>query len=102
MQAVGAGAFDGAKREARARIHEPELCVQGTIILFAGRVGEVQTERGHATIEVLSHTELLDVMIPSGVYQPSCRNTLFDPNCGSRARLQDQQAGERRHGCAAH
>lgn len=81
VQALGAGALDGASVQLERAFISPSG-VQGTVVLFAGRVGEVQTERGHVTIEVLSHTELLDVMIPSGVYQPSCRNTLFDANCG--------------------
>jgi uncharacterized phage protein (TIGR02218 family) len=81
VQALGAGIFDGASVQLE-RAFSSATTVYGTVILFAGRVGEVQTERGHVTIEVLSHTELLDVMIPSGVYQPSCRNTLFDLNCG--------------------
>lgn len=80
VQALGAGAFDGASMQLE-RAFSSASAVFGTVVLFAGRVGEVQTERGHVTIEVLSHTELLDVMIPSGVYQPSCRNTLFDGNC---------------------
>jgi uncharacterized phage protein (TIGR02218 family) len=80
VQALGAGAFDGASMQLE-RAFSSASVIYGTVILFAGRVGEVQTERGHVTIEVLSHTELLDVMIPSGVYQPSCRNTLFDGNC---------------------
>lgn len=81
VQALGVGALDGATVLLERAFMQSGV-VQGTVVLFVGRVGEVQTERGHVTIEVLSHLELLDVMIPSGVYQPSCRNTLFDLNCG--------------------
>lgn len=54
----------------------------GTLMRFSGRIGDVSTERGHAKLEVRSDLDVLDVMIPSAVYQPSCRNTLYDLNCG--------------------
>jgi len=55
---------------------------QGIAPGFFGRVGEVKVGRSGATFEVRSHAELLDVMIPGDVYQPGCRNTLFDAQCG--------------------
>lgn len=54
----------------------------GTLISFTGRVASITGGRHEKTIEVKSDTELLDVMIPRDVYQPGCKNTLFDPRCG--------------------
>lgn len=54
---------------------------QGTLVVFSGRMGQVLTERGHAGLEVLSWLTLLDVQIPAALYQPSCRNILFNNFC---------------------
>jgi uncharacterized phage protein (TIGR02218 family) len=48
---------------------------------FFGRFSDVTISRSSADVLVVSHSELLDVMVPGAVYQPTCRNTLFDANC---------------------
>jgi uncharacterized phage protein (TIGR02218 family) len=48
-------------------------------------VAAIKAGRGGDTLEARSHAELLDVMIPGDVYQPGCRNTLFDVQCGLAA-----------------
>lgn len=82
VQAFAAGYMDRGTVVVERLYMDTANVMQGTVLLFAGRVGQIITERGHVALEVLSHTELLDVMIPSGVYQPSCRNTLYDLQCG--------------------
>jgi len=83
LQACRTGALDGAA-----------LLVQkcfmaswgdtsaGAVILFGGRVSGMSFSRTQATIDVKSDTELLNVMIPRNVCQPTCLNTLFDAGCG--------------------
>lgn len=53
----------------------------GTVILFVGRVGEIDAGRTSATIHVNSDLELFDIAMPRNLYQPSCVNTLYDGAC---------------------
>lgn len=82
LQALAKGLFTGATVAlARAFLDLAGACV-GVVPDFYGRVGAVKAGRTQASVDVRSHAELLDVMIPSDVYQPGCRNTLFDAQCG--------------------
>lgn len=86
IQAFALGMLDNARIVVERCYLSDPITPVGTLMRFSGRVGDVGTERGHATVEVRSDLELFDVMIPAGVYQPSCRNTLYDMNCAlSRA-----------------
>lgn len=85
LQALAKGVFTGATVAlARAFCSLDGVC-QGVAPDFYGRVGAVRAGRTQAQIDVRSHAELLDVMIPGEVYQPGCRNTLFDAQCGLSA-----------------
>lgn len=81
ISAVALGMFDGANVSVAHAFYDSELQIKGTILSFAGRVGQVVTQRGHASIQVRSHSELLDIMIPGDLFQPGCKNTLFDNYC---------------------
>ena len=95
IQALAQGLMDNGSVQLERLFLNAAGVMQGTLLLFAGRVGQVVTSRGHASLEILSNTELLSVMIPAGVYQPSCRNTLFDLNCGvNRAAYQIMTAAQ--------
>lgn len=54
---------------------------RGVVPVFYGRWGAARVTRTSARVEVRSHAELLDVMVPGDVYQPGCRNTVFDAQC---------------------
>lgn len=83
LQALAKGAFAGATIALeRAFVDVDGHQCRGTVPVFYGRVGGIKAGRSGATIEVRSHAELLDVMIPGDVYQPGCRNTVFDAQCG--------------------
>lgn len=85
LQALAKGLLTGATLALeRAFLDDTDTC-QGVVPDFYGRVGACKTGRSSATLEVRSHSELLDVMIPSDVYQPGCRNTVFDAACGLAA-----------------
>lgn len=85
LQALAKGAFAGATvKLERAFLDDARVC-RGVVPNFYGRVGAIGVGRSGATVEVRSHAELLDVMIPGDVYQPGCRNTVFDPQCGLSA-----------------
>lgn len=86
VQAFARGLFNGATVRVSRMYWDTDLVVQGVAPVFYGRVGQVETGLNQVSTEVRSHAELLDVMVPGEVYQPGCRNTLFDPQCGlSRA-----------------
>jgi len=85
LQAMTRGAFNGATvLLGRAFLDDAGTC-QGLAPGFYGRFGGVKAGRSSATVEVRSHAELLDVQIPTEVYQPACRNTVFDAQCGLAA-----------------
>jgi uncharacterized phage protein (TIGR02218 family) len=54
----------------------------GTVHVFAGRVCEIGGSGYEKTLTVRSANEALNLMIPRDVYQPLCRNALFDGVCG--------------------
>jgi uncharacterized phage protein (TIGR02218 family) len=85
LQLLAAGGFANATVALeRAFLDDADVC-KGLVPVFYGRMGGVKTTRSGAAGEVRSHAELLDVMIPGDVYQPGCRNTVFDAQCGLAA-----------------
>lgn len=54
----------------------------GTLLLFAGRVSDVEIGRTSAKLSVKSELELLDTQLPRNFFQSGCMNTLFDNACG--------------------
>ncbi len=85
LQALAKRVFDGAELILeRAFLDDAKVC-RGVVGCFYGRFGPCKVSRNGATAEVRSHSELLDVMIPGDLYQPGCRNTVFDAACGLSA-----------------
>ena len=77
------GVFDGAELTLeRAFMGTYGDTSVGTVILFAGRVAEIDLGRGVATFSVNSHLELLNLNLPRNLWQPGCVNSLGDPSCG--------------------
>jgi uncharacterized phage protein (TIGR02218 family) len=59
---------------------------QGRWVEFAGTLAIKNTAGGVIKAQVLSELNLLDKPMPPDVYQPQCRNTVFNASCGlSRA-----------------
>jgi len=88
------GMFDGAELQLERAfmappaqgVYPPVAASAGTVILFVGRVAEVDLGRSLATVNVNSHLELLNLQLPRNLYQSPCVNSLYDPACGvSRA-----------------
>ena len=77
------GAFDGAELTLeRAFMGTYGDTSVGTVILFAGRVAEIDLGRAVATFTVNSHLELLNLQLPRNLWQPGCVNSLGDASCG--------------------
>lgn len=87
LSAFCLGLFDGA-RVIVSRIVMPKYgdVSLGTVIWFSGTVGDIReiTTVG-AKIIVKAMTELLNIQMPRNLYQPACRQTLFDAGCTLRA-----------------
>ncbi len=83
LAACAQGAFDGAEltleRAFMATYGDTSV---GTVILFAGRVAEIDLGRAVATFSVNSHLELLNLNLPRNLWQPGCVNSLGDASCG--------------------
>jgi uncharacterized phage protein (TIGR02218 family) len=82
LQAVRAGVFDGAKVRIERAFFDSAMAVVGTVVLFAGRMADVQIGRNEIKARVNSILELLAVKLPRNLYQTGCVHTLYDPGCG--------------------
>ena len=81
--AVLAGVFDGAELTLeRAFMAAYGDTSAGTVVLFAGRVAEIDCGRSLATFTVNSHLELLNLNLPRNLWQAGCVNMLGDAACG--------------------
>jgi uncharacterized phage protein (TIGR02218 family) len=82
LKAMRDGALDGAVVQVD-RCFMPEWgdTSLGIVNIFYGRVADIETGRLDGTINVNSMLELLNIQMPRNLYQPSCRNTLFDVGC---------------------
>lgn len=77
------GAFDGAELQLeRAFMASYGDTSVGTVIMFVGRVAEIDLGRAIATFTINSHLELLNLQLPRNLWQPGCVNSLGDPSCG--------------------
>ena len=82
LQAMWQGQFDGATLQLE-RTFMPTYgdTSAGTIVLFAGRISDIDCARTGATISVKSHLELLNLQMPRRLWQPSCNNVFGDAMC---------------------
>jgi uncharacterized phage protein (TIGR02218 family) len=86
MTALWLGLFDGATF-AYERAFMPTYgdTSVGTVLMFLGRVGDIEATRASATFHINSHLELLTQPFPRNLFQPGCVNTLYDASCGLNA-----------------
>jgi uncharacterized phage protein (TIGR02218 family) len=82
LSAVRQGIFDGAEMTLyRAFMPSYGNVAAGTVIMFVGRIAEIDAGRSVATFSVNSHLELLNQNMPRNLYQSGCLNTLYDIGC---------------------
>jgi hypothetical protein len=90
LQACRLGVFDGAELQLEraflappvSGLFPPAAASAGTVVLFVGRIAEVDLGRSLATFNVNSHLELLNLNLPRNLFQSSCVNSLYDAACG--------------------
>jgi uncharacterized phage protein (TIGR02218 family) len=82
LQALARGVLDGAQILLE-RVFMPTWgdTSAGTLILFSGRVSDIEFSRTEARLSIKSDLELLNVKLPRTVYQPGCTHTLYDAGC---------------------
>lgn len=82
LKALRNGALDGASLTVE-RCFMPTWgdTSLGTVVLFSGKVADMEVGRFEAKIRVNSDLHLLNIQMPRNLYQPGCLNTLFDGAC---------------------
>lgn len=83
LAALRRGALDGADITVRrAFMPTPGDTSVGTVLIFHGSVSGIDADRTSARITIASPLERLNIMLPRGLYSPTCILTLFDTVCG--------------------
>jgi hypothetical protein len=54
----------------------------GTVVLFAGRVSDLEASRTLISLKIRSHLELLNIEMPRRLWQPQCNHNFGDAMCG--------------------
>lgn len=81
LQAAWTGEFDAATLQVERALMQPYGTVAGTIILFAGRVSDIDASRSGLDLKCRSHLELLNIQMPRRLWQPSCTHVFGDAMC---------------------
>ncbi len=90
LQAAWQGQLDGALLQLeRAFMPTYADTSPGTVILFAGRISDLDCSRTGIDMKCRSHLELLNIQMPRRLWQPSCTHVFGDAMCQfDRASLQ--------------
>jgi uncharacterized phage protein (TIGR02218 family) len=82
-EAAWQGQLDGATVQLeRAFMPAYGVTTPGTVVLFAGRVSDIEASRTMISMKVRSHLELLNIEMPRRLWQPSCNHNFGDAMCG--------------------
>jgi uncharacterized phage protein (TIGR02218 family) len=84
LTAVRIGAFDGAEfsyERAYMPQANPTDTSAGSVLMFLGRVADVEMGRSVCSFTIASHMEILNKPFPRNLYQAGCINTLYDASC---------------------
>jgi len=82
LQAAWQGQLDGALLQLeRAFMPSYGDTSPGTIILFAGRISDIECTRTGVDIKCRSHLELLSIQMPRRLWQSSCTHVFGDAMC---------------------
>ena len=82
MEAAWQGQLDGALlRLERAFMPTYGDTSPGTVVLFAGRISDIDCSRSGIEMKCRSHLELLNIQIPRRLWQASCTHVFGGPMC---------------------
>src|SRR5271166_3577976 len=82
LQAAWQGQLDGALLQLeRAFMPTYGDTSPGTVVLFAGRISDIDCTRTGIDLKCRSHLELLNIQMPRRLWQSSCSHVFGDPMC---------------------
>jgi uncharacterized phage protein (TIGR02218 family) len=82
LQAAWQGQLDGALLQLeRAFMPSYGDTSPGTVVLFAGRISDIDCSRTGIDLKCRSHLELLNIQMPRRLWQSSCTHTFGDAMC---------------------
>lgn len=82
LEAAWQGQFDGALLQLeRAFMPTYGDTSAGAIVLFAGRISDIECTRTSVDLKCRSHLELLNVQMPRRLWQASCTHVFGDAMC---------------------
>jgi uncharacterized phage protein (TIGR02218 family) len=82
LQAAWQGQLDGALLQLeRAFMPSYGDTSPGTVVLFAGRISDIECTRTGVDLKCRSHLELLNIQMPRRLWQSSCTHVFGDAMC---------------------
>lgn len=82
LEAAWTGELDGAALTLeRAFMPSWGVTTSGTVVLFSGRVSDIEASRTMLDLKCRSHLELLNIQMPRRLFQPSCNHVFGDAMC---------------------
>lgn len=82
LQAASEGQLDGALLQLdRAFMSTYGDTSAGTVVLFAGRISDIDCSRTGIDLKCRSHLELLNIQMPRRLWQAACTHTFGDAMC---------------------
>jgi uncharacterized phage protein (TIGR02218 family) len=81
LQAAWTGQFDGTILQVERAFMQPYGNVIGTVVLFAGRISDIDCSRTGISMKCRSHLELLNIQMPRRLWQQSCSHVFGDNMC---------------------
>ena len=82
LEAAWQGQFDGALLQLeRAFMPTYGDTSPGTVVLFAGRISDIDCSRSGIDLKCRSHLELLNIQMPRRLWQSSCTHVFGDTMC---------------------
>ncbi|MBV8121123.1 MAG: DUF2163 domain-containing protein [Alphaproteobacteria bacterium] len=81
LQATWTGQLDGALLQVDRLFMQPYATAVGSVVLFAGRVSDIDAARTGIRMKCRSHLELLNIQMPHRLWQQSCTHVFGDNMC---------------------
>ena len=82
LQAAWTGQFDGALLQLeRAFMPSYGVTTPGTVVLFSGRISDIDCSRTGIEMKCRSHLELLNIQMPRRLWQAPCSHVFGDAMC---------------------
>ena len=82
LQTAWTGQFDGAVLQVERAFMWPSYgAVVGTVVMFAGRISDIDCSRTGIDMKCRSHLELLNIQMPRRLWQPTCNHVFGDAMC---------------------